>query len=68
MEEDKISRKEYNDIPVVYCKRCLSLNIGGYESVDEDIVFCHDCGATDIESTHIDVWRGMYKLKYGKDF
>lgn len=58
-EEDNV---EYNDVPVVYCKNCLSLRImslGGTE-------FCDVCGASTVDSTHIHTWENMYKEKYGE--
>lgn len=59
---------DYNNIPVHYCKHCISLNIleidGNYRTED----FCDDCGSTLIGVTHIDIWEKMYKEKYGKTF
>lgn len=30
--------------------------------------YCGDCGATDIVCDHIEVWKELYKKKYGHDF
>lgn len=53
--------EEYNDIPVFYCTRCLSLNI---QNIDEHTDYCAECGSTDIEETHINTWE---KLKEESD-
>lgn len=58
------NNSEYNEEPVFYCKRCLSLavkTLGGYD-------YCADCGCTEIATTDIDTWLEMYKQKYGKEF
>lgn len=48
--EEKIN---YNDIPVVYCKRCHSLKIiAGNDFPD----YCADCGSTDLGNEHINQW------------
>lgn len=59
------SKKEYNEIPVVYCKNCLSLKI---IVLDDTVEYCDKCGCTDMASTDIDTWEKMYKEKYGKSF
>ena len=38
---------EYNSIPVLYCKRCLSIKVMNI-SIIEDLDYCDDCGSTDI--------------------
>lgn len=60
-------RDEYNNIPVHYCKCCLSLNIKTVIA-NSDLDFCEDCGATDIGQTHIETWRKEYKDRYGFDY
>lgn len=59
--------EEYNDIPVHYCKDCLSLKIktvvGGL-----NLDYCDECGGTNIEQVHIDKWRTIYKDRYGFDY
>lgn len=59
--------KEYNDIPVYYCKGCLSLKI---KTVAEglDLDYCDECGCTDIEKSHIEDWKNLYKERYGFDY
>ena len=47
-EADKAKKiVEYNEEPVFYCKRCLSLRIMNIPKV-EDSDFCDTCNGTDI--------------------
>ena len=59
--------ESYDDDPVYYCKRCLSLNIRQMPCRKEQD-YCGECGATEVCSTTIDEWKEMYKKKYGHDF
>lgn len=56
---------DYNAIPVVYCKNCLSLKV---MMLDDKVDYCDDCGCTDTDSTDIESWEEMYKKKYGKTY
>lgn len=56
--EDKMSKEDYNNEPVYYCKRCHSLNIS---VLGDDLDCCDDCGSTDIDSCHIEEWIKKYK-------
>lgn len=56
---------EYNDEPVYYCKRCLSLNIMVDDNGDE---FCEECTSTNIGKTNVFKWEKLYKEKYGLNF
>ena len=59
-----MTKESYNNEPVFYCKKCLSLAI-----VNEgDGSYCNDCGCSAIGATNIDRWSGMYHDMYGKDF
>ena len=60
-----IRKEEYNDIPVLYCKRCLSLLIMEDEYIGD---YCPKCGSTDIGETHIEEWEKLYKKMYNKNF
>ena len=60
-------KKSYNDDPVYYCKRCLSLSIKQMPHVKGQD-YCAECGTTDIGNTDIEEWKEMYKKKYGHDF
>lgn len=55
------NNKEYNELPVYYCKHCKSLHIEVDES-NNDI--CHRCGSVN----EIDSLPNIeaYNLKYGK--
>lgn len=46
-------RSEYDDIPVVYCKRCHSLRIIAGEGFPD---YCEDCGSTDLGDESIEQW------------
>lgn len=58
---------EYNAIPVLYCKHCLSLKIMNIPRM-EDSDFCDECGSTDIGECSIEEWETLYKNKYGYNF
>ena len=62
--EEKLTKEEYNEVPVYYCTCCLSLDIRRSESGD----YCDDCGSTDTWVTTITDWEEMYKAAYGKPF
>lgn len=66
-EQIKEQTEEYNDIPVLYCKRCLSLKIKAVASM-KDSDYCDECGSTDIDSCHIEEWESIYKNKHGHTF
>jgi hypothetical protein len=51
----------YNDIPVFYCKKCLSLKIKSVIGMD----YCDDCNSTNIDKCHIKEWEKMYEERYG---
>ena len=57
-------KEDYNNEPVYYCRRCLSLKIRDVESI-ENSEYCDDCGSTDIGRTSIEDWDKMYVEKYG---
>lgn len=63
--EDKNS--EYNRIPVVYCKHCLSLRVRDIPII-EDSDYCEQCGSTDIGECLIEEWENMYKERYGHKY
>lgn len=65
LEIDFSRMNEYNNIPVVYCKHCLSLAI---RSLEEDSDFCDKCGNTETEKTDIFTWEKMYEEKYNTKF
>lgn len=60
-----MTKEEYNDIPVYYCKNCLSLAI----LRDGDTgCFCNDCGNTDTSMSNIDTWEFLYEQEFGELF
>lgn len=59
--EDK---EEYNNIPVYYCRSCLSLKIKSLD-LETSLDYCEDCGSTEIEETNIEEWERLYQQKYG---
>lgn len=70
MDEGKNTNKtaeQYNDIPVYYCKYCLSLKILKLGD-DEETCYCDDCGSTEITHSPIEDWKFFYKKRYGKYF
>lgn len=60
VNEDK---EKYNEEPVFYCTKCLSLKIRSVERL-EDSEYCDDCGSTCIEKLSIDEWESLYKKKF----
>ncbi len=56
-----MNKEEYNDIPVYYCKDCLSLNI---RTMDEQYDYCGKCGSLHIGVSMIDDWKQLYEGKY----
>lgn len=66
LEEFKnLTTEDYNNIPVHYCTRCLSLKI---KILDKYVDYCDNCGSTNIDSCHIDEWQEMYKKRFNKNF
>lgn len=61
-----MDKEQFDDEPVYYCKRCLSLKIRQIPLLPEGD-YCEDCGAVDIDSTTIEEWLKMYKKKYGHE-
>ena len=62
------SKEEYNSIPVHYCKQCLSLRIVSLVMDVEEVVYCDECGCTEVEQTDIENWERLYENRYGKKF
>lgn len=60
------TQEEYNNIPVYYCKHCLSLKI--MDAGLPDLLYCDDCSSAEVLSTHIQDWEDKYKQKYGFKF
>ena len=58
---------EYNDIPVLYCKHCLSLRIRNISFI-EDSDYCDQCGSTEVGKSSIEDWETLYEEKYGHKY
>lgn len=58
---------DYNDIPVYYCKQCLSLKIKTVPHI-MDMDYCDDCNSTNIDKTSIFEWEKMFEDRYGYKF
>lgn len=64
---EKDEKNIYDEEPVYYCKRCLSLNIRSLPMIGNQD-YCEECGAIDIGTTEIDNWNKMYEAKYGHPY
>lgn len=60
-------QNQYNNEPVYYCTRCLSLKIMSVPGMDNSD-YCEDCGGADIASCTIEEWEKKYEEKYGHKF
>ena len=60
--QNQLTKEDYNNIPVFYCKHCLSLNIR--DAGFEELVYCDHCSCIDIGEAHISEWEEMYKKKF----
>lgn len=58
--------QNYNDIPVHYCERCLSLKIRFVQGLSNS-EYCDECGSTEVNTMHINDWKITFKNKYGYD-
>lgn len=56
-----MAENNYDEIPVYYCKECLSLGVVSECGME----YCKDCGSTDIGTSKIDEWEQMYERRYG---
>lgn len=65
MGVSKEIRDKFNQEPVHYCGKCLSLKV---LNLDEETGYCDECGSTDIKETDITSWEMMYIGRYGKRF
>lgn len=56
----------YNDEPVFYCEKCMSLRIRFVNGLSNS-EYCDNCGSTEINQSNIEDWRKKFKDKYGYD-
>jgi hypothetical protein len=67
-------KEDYDNIPVTYCKTCLSLHIKtvefekGVDGADRSVDYCVPCGNTDLEKVQMSEWEELYKEKYNQRF
>ena len=62
-----MSKEDYNKIPVLYCKHCLSLKIRDIP-IMEDSEYCDECSSSDIEECSIEEWETLYVKRYGHKY
>lgn len=62
-----MQKKDYDEEPVYYCTRCLSLNIRQIPMIENQYC-CADCGTVTLGSASIEEWMELYRKKYGRDF
>lgn len=65
--EELSKKKQYDEIPVLYCKHCLSLKIRNIPII-EDSDYCDDCGSTDIGEGLIEEWDTLYRQRFGHSY
>ena len=78
IREKMISKlADYNNVPVFYCKTCLSIHLkevtfegkkNPITGEDHKVRYCVPCGNTETASTHITEWEDFYEEKYGEKF
>lgn len=64
-------KDDYNNVPVEYCKICLSLKsltLSYNNTVKSNIAYCGDCGNSEIDVCHIEEHQKKYFEKYGKEY
>ena len=62
-----MEKDSYNDEPVYYCKRCLSLNIKVMPMLANQ-EYCESCNNADIGTASFEDWDKMYVEKYGHHY
>ena len=58
----RLTKDEYNAIPVYYCKHCGSLAIMTMPELPDD--YCDKCGSTDIGKASIEAWQDLQKTVF----
>ena len=64
-------KQDYNNVPVSYCKTCLSLavvEVSLSSNEDTKVCYCNSCSNVETEEAHIDEWEEKYESRYGKKF
>lgn len=65
--QERSPKEDYNNIPVHYCRECLSLKVMRVAGI-EDAAYCEDCGCTNTCEASIEEWDNLYKAKNGFSF
>lgn len=52
-------KEEYNQEPVYYCPKCLSLRIRFIKTLS-GMEYCDDCGGTNIQTSSIEEWEQKF--------
>ena len=55
---------KYDEEPVFYCTKCLSLRIRSALGMD----YCDECGSSDIASCNIEEWERMFRERYKRSY
>lgn len=61
---EQSAKEDYNNIPVHYCRECLSLRVMRVAGID-DASYCDDCGCTNIAEASIEEWDALYRARHG---
>lgn len=62
-KSNRLTKDDYNNVPVHYCETCLSLKILPLTK-DSDVCYCGDCGNITVNTISIKGWE---KLKNKRD-
>lgn len=60
-------KTSYDDDPVFYCKRCLSLKIRQMPFMKNQD-YCDECGSAEVDKADIETWKKLYEEKYGHPY
>ena len=63
-----MNKEDYDNIPVYFCQKCLSLKIRTLDEYEQEQGYCEDCGSMSIECGNIHTWETKYKEKYGNTY
>lgn len=62
-----MATETYEEEPVYYCKRCLSLKVRQMPMVANQY-YCEDCGTVDIAEGSFEEWDELYVERYGHHY
>lgn len=61
-EKKPLGKKDdYNNVPVYYCNKCLSLKVINYTGPLS--CYCGNCSSLDIKTAHISEWEKLVEEK-----